>query len=98
VADRKSFRIAKSDLVARPIFHHKQESIETHMLIVFVSLCLAKSIELLTGLSIRKVKDLIWDIQDIEFIDRLTSIKYVRRMDDADNPMVKLMNNWKTAY
>jgi transposase len=94
----KSFRIAKSDLVARPIFHRKQESIETHLLIVFVSLCLAKSIELQTGLSVRKVKDLIWDIQDIEFIDRLTNTKYLRRMDDADNSMVKLINNWKTAY
>lgn len=51
----KSFRIAKTDLEARPIFHHKRENIEAHILIVFVSLCLAKSIELLSKTSIKKV-------------------------------------------
>lgn len=50
----KSFRIAKSDLLARPIFHRKKENIEAHILIVFISLCLAKSIELKTNLSLKK--------------------------------------------
>ena len=76
----KSFRIAKSDLMARPIFHRKRESIETHLVVVFVSLCLAKSIELKTGYSIKKVKDMIWDILDIEFIDVLTNKKFLKRM------------------
>lgn len=30
----KSFRMAKTDLRARPIFHHKQDSIEAHLTIV----------------------------------------------------------------
>ena len=34
----KSFRIAKSDLKARPIFHHKRESIDAHLTIVFTAL------------------------------------------------------------
>ncbi len=87
----KSFRIAKSDLEARPIFHHKKESIQAHMLIIFVSLCLAKSIELKTGYSIKKVKDMIWDILDIEFVDTLTGKKFLRRMDDSQNPMMELL-------
>lgn len=89
----KSFRIAKSDLEARPIFHHKKESIETHMLIVFVSLCLTKSIELRTGYSIQRVKDMIWDILDIEFEDTLTSKTYRRRMSTNGNPMIEVMKN-----
>lgn len=76
----KSFRIAKSDLEARPIFHRKKESIETHLLIVFVSLCLAKSIELTTGYSIRKVRDIIWSILDIEVVDTLTNRTFSKRM------------------
>lgn len=87
----KSFRIAKSDLEARPVFHHKKESIETHILIVFVSLCLAKSIELKTGYSMRKVKDMIWDILDIEFTDTLTGKQFQKRMDSTANPMAELL-------
>jgi transposase len=89
----KSFRIAKSDLEARPIFHHKKESIETHMLIVFVSLCVAKSIELKTGYSIQKVKDMIWDILDIVFEDTLTNKTYRRRMKTVGNPIIEIMKN-----
>lgn len=87
----KAFRIAKSDLEARPIFHHKRESIETHMVIVFVSLCIAKSIELKTGYSVRKVKDMIWDILDIEFLDTLTGKQFRKRMETAGNPMTELL-------
>jgi len=71
----RSFRMAKTDLAARPIYHHKRESIETHLLVVFVALCLAKSIELNTGYSIKRVKDQIWDVLDIEFEDCQCQLK-----------------------
>jgi len=89
----KSFRIAKSDLEARPVFHHQRESIEAHILIIFVSLCLAKSIELLSKLSIKQVKKHVWPVQDIEFIDTITNKKFIKRMSIKDNPMAIL---WKT--
>lgn len=89
----KSFRIAKSDLQARPVFAHTRESIETHILIVFVSLCLAKSIELKSGYSIKKVKDMIWEVLDIEFSDTLTGNKFLKRMDTISNPMKGLIRN-----
>jgi hypothetical protein len=34
----KSFRMSKHDLRARPIYHHKRESIEAHLTIVFAAL------------------------------------------------------------
>lgn len=86
----KSFRIAKSDLLARPIFHHKQESIEAHILIVFVSLCISKSLELLTGISIKKIRDMIFAIQDIEFVDSITNKKFLKRMDMPENAITAL--------
>lgn len=91
----KAFRIAKSDLQARPIFHHKRASIEAHILIVFVSLCIAKSIELKTGYSIQKVKDMIWGIVDITLEDSLTGKRYVKRMNTIGNPMVELLEKLK---
>lgn len=53
----QAFRIAKSDLAARPIYHRKKESIEYHILIVFVALCMSKIIELTQGRSIQRVVD-----------------------------------------
>jgi len=50
----KSFRIAKSDLKARPIFHHKRESIDAHLTIVFAALAISRQIEDATKISIRK--------------------------------------------
>jgi hypothetical protein len=34
----KSFRMSKSDLRARPVFHYKRDSIEAHLTIVFAAL------------------------------------------------------------
>lgn len=57
----QSFRIAKSDLQARPIYHRKKRSIEYHILIVFIALCMTKVIEMKTQQSIQKVID---DLKD----------------------------------
>lgn len=50
----KSFRMSKSDLKARPIFHHKLDSIRAHLTIVFAALAMARFIEARTNLSIRR--------------------------------------------
>ena len=50
----KSFRMAKSDLQARPIYHRKRDSIEAHLTIVFAALAVSRWIEARTGWSIRK--------------------------------------------
>jgi hypothetical protein len=50
----KSFRMAKSDLQARPIYHHQRDFIEAHLTIVFAALAVSRWIERQTGWSIRK--------------------------------------------
>ena len=50
----KSFRMSKSDLRARPIYHRKRDSIEAHLTIVFAALAVTRFIEARTGWSIRK--------------------------------------------
>jgi transposase len=50
-----SFRITKSDLEARPIFHRLNETIKAHMVLVFAGLAISKYIEQSTGMSIKKV-------------------------------------------
>jgi hypothetical protein len=50
----KSFRMAKSDLQARPVYHHLRDSIEAHLTVVFAALAVGRWIERQTGWSIRK--------------------------------------------
>ena len=50
----KSFRMAKSDLQARPVYHHLRDSIEAHLTVVFAALAVSRWIEHQTGWSIRK--------------------------------------------
>ena len=50
----KSFRMSKHDLQARPIYHHKRESIEAHLTVVFAALAISKYLEDTTGWSIKK--------------------------------------------
>jgi hypothetical protein len=50
----KSFRMSKTDLAARPIYHHTRESIEAHLTIVFAALAVSRWIENTTGWSIKR--------------------------------------------
>ncbi len=50
----QSFRMSKSDLKARPIFLHKQDSIEAHLTIVLAALAIGKIIESRTSISIKR--------------------------------------------
>lgn len=50
----KSFRMSKHDLQARPIYHHKRESIDAHLTIVFAAMAVSGWIESQTGWSIKK--------------------------------------------
>lgn len=50
----KSFRMSKHDLQARPIYHHKRESIEAHLTIVFAAMAITHWIEHRTGWSIKQ--------------------------------------------
>ena len=49
----KAFRMSKHDLRARPIYHHKRESIEAHLTVVFAALAVTKLVEDRTGWSIK---------------------------------------------
>ena len=50
----KSFRMSKSDLKARPVFHRIRDSIEAHLTVVFAALAITRTIEHITGMSTKK--------------------------------------------
>lgn len=61
----QSFRMSKSDLRARPMFHHTRDAIEAHLTIVFAALAVARHLQEATGLSIRKIVQTLRPLQQI---------------------------------
>lgn len=58
-----TFRMAKSDLRARPIYHRKRDSIEAHLTIVLAALAISRNIEYMTGISIKHFVKLLRPIR-----------------------------------
>ncbi|MFZ1254688.1 MAG: IS1634 family transposase [Trichococcus flocculiformis] len=54
-----TFRMAKSDLRARPIYHQNRNAIEAHLTLVLAALAISKNIEQQTGLSIKQFVKLV---------------------------------------
>lgn len=66
-----SFRLTKSDLRARPIFHRLDETIKAHLVIVFAGLAICRYIEITTGKTIQRVLKILSRV----LTHRVTNIK-----------------------
>lgn len=51
----QSFRMSKTDLRARPMFHRTRDAIEAHLTIVFAALAISRTVQNATGLAVRNV-------------------------------------------
>jgi hypothetical protein len=51
----QSFRMSKTDLRARPMFHRTKDAIQAHLTIVFTALAVSREVQNRTGLAIRNV-------------------------------------------
>jgi hypothetical protein len=58
-----TFRMAKSDMRARPIYHQNREAIEAHLTIVLTALAISRNIERKTGISIKQFVKLLRPIR-----------------------------------
>lgn len=58
-----TFRMAKSDLKARPIYHRKRDAIEAHLTIVLAASAISRNIESLIGISIKQFVKLLRPIR-----------------------------------
>lgn len=68
----QAFRVSKSDLQTRPIFHFKEEPIKLHMLLCFMALAVTKHIELTTEISIRAFLTQCKKITDARLLNKIT--------------------------
>ena len=96
----KSFRISKSDLKARPVFHTARERIEAHLTIIFTSLAIIRLVEKRTGKSVQKVLWLLDQVKEVLVEDKV-SRERISKYSEIDNQetknLLKLVKfNWGT--
>ena len=76
-----AFRIAKSDLEIRPIYHFKRETIEVHILICFVALTICKYMEIKTDISTRQIIKILKSVTDARIKNMLTGEEITMRSE-----------------
>ena len=64
--------MSKTDLRARPIFHYTHDAIKAHVLLCFMALMMGKFLEIKTGLSLQRIRDILWDVHEANIVDTLT--------------------------
>lgn len=77
----KAFRIVKSDLQARPIYHFKKQTIEAHILICFMALAACKYMELKTKRSTKVIIKLLKQVTDARILNTLTNEEIILRSE-----------------
>ena len=70
-----AFRMSKSDLRARPIFHHKEDSIEAHLTIVMASMAVSKIMEEQSGMAIKKIVKLLEPLRTAILVNKATGLR-----------------------
>lgn len=95
----KAFRISKTDLRVRPIFHYRRRRIEAHICIAFVAYAVYKELERLltrhaSGMSPERAIELTHTIYELEYT--LPQSKEVRRrvlaMDNEQRALYEVIH------
>jgi len=80
----KSFRIAKSDLEMRPIYHFKSEAIKSHILICFMALGVLKYMEIKTKKPPQRIIELLMSISNGRIFDKVSNEEIIMKMEITD--------------
>lgn len=59
-----SFRMAKTDLKARPIYHRVREKIEAHLTVVFAAIAVSRYVQEQTGVSVKRFVRMLAPVRD----------------------------------
>jgi len=90
----KAFRIAKSDLAMRPIYHFKKQAIEAHILICFMALAVCKYMELKTKRSIKRIVKLLKGVTDARLKNMITNEEFILRSKISKETKKLLKTLW----
>ena len=57
--------MSKHDLRARPVFHHTRDAIEAHLTVVMAALAVARYLQDVTGISIKRIIRALKPLQEV---------------------------------
>lgn len=95
----KAFRMSKTDLRIRPVYHHKRHRIEAHICIAFTAYCVYKELERVlydnkSSLSLKQAAELTHNIYQIQYT--LPESKHTKtmllKMDEKQQELIGLIN------
>lgn len=95
----QAFRMSKSDLQARPIFHRTEDAIRSHVLVCFMALMMGKYLEIKTGASIKQIRKQLWKVHEAHLLNEITGKTHIVQMDPRQlgNPqLIDLLEPIKT--
>lgn len=75
----QAFRMSKTDLRTRPIFHYTHDAIKAHVLLCFMALMIGKFLEIKTDISLRRIRDILWNVHEAHIEDKLTGTRITLR-------------------
>lgn len=93
----KDFRISKTDLKVRPIYHFKINPIESHVLICFMALAVVKYMEIKTRRSTQKIVRILKRITDARILDTITNEEIILRLEISAE-IKKLLKQMRLPY
>jgi transposase len=81
----KAFRISKTDLKIRPIYHHEECTIKAHLVICFTALAISKYIEIKTKKSIKSVIKTLKSSINSVIINKSTNQQIILESEISDD-------------
>lgn len=90
----QAFRIAKSDLQMRPIYHFKKQTIQAHVLICFIALAVCRYMELKTHKATKKIVRLFKSITDARLKNLITNEEIILRSEITEEIQQLLKALW----
>lgn len=100
----QAFRISKTDLRIRPIFHYRKRRIEAHICVAFVAYTIYKELERLLNhaglaMSPKRAGELTHNMYEIEYTLPGESLpeKTLLKMDSEQQKLYDLIHNYKGA-
>lgn len=94
----KAFRISKTDLRIRPIYHFRKKRIEAHILIAFTAYTIYKELERLlikhrAGFSPQRAAELTHNMYELEYVlpNSINSEKVILKMDGEQQTLYDII-------
>ncbi|MDP9904614.1 transposase [Arthrobacter bambusae] len=94
----QSFRMSKTDLRARPMFHRTRDAIEAHLTIVFTALAVSRTVQNRTGLAVGNVIKQLRPLRSATIAINGTTQRFAPDISTEQQAILDAINNPKVTH